>query len=288
VSQSVDELEARMAELSARVRAASREGDKAAARQLRAELREVSAAWEEALDREAEQDTEQDPEPPPRPDFPRPVATPPRVPPSAGVSLPIREQAHQALTLLGAPASPKLISAAHEAFLTGPIVTAKLGSLRRDEERSFNAQPHARPYYICAALTYDRLGPARGLLAVSTWALEQRIIGPLSPRTDFLTHAIHVAEQLQRIRADGRDPGLPAWRLLRRFAVNVPGADDGSDTPDPERVADRAAGEARVHADADATERREAADRARQRLPAVQQLFGAPRLGIAVASAEHG
>ncbi len=284
MSQSVDELEARMAELQARVRAASREGDKSAARQLRAELREVNAAWEEALDRE----TEQDLEPPPRPVLQPSAATPAPVHPSAGVSVPIREQAHQALTLLGAPASPKLISAAHEAFLTGPIVTAKLGSLRRDEERSFNAQPHARPYYICAALTYDRLGPARGLLAVSTWPLEQRIIGPLSPRTDFLTHAIHVAEQVQRIRTDGRDPGLPAWRLLRRFAVNVPGADDGSDTPDPERVADRAAGEARVHADADTTERREAADRARQRLPAVQQLFGAPRLGIAAAPAAHG
>ncbi|MEO3751834.1 hypothetical protein [Streptomyces sp. B6B3] len=281
MSQSVDELEARMADLRAQVREASRTGDKSARQRLRAELREVNAAWEDALDREA---GEADVAATRGPEPPRPTAS--AAPPS-GMSVPVREQAHQALTLLGAPASPKLISAAHEAFLTGPIVTTKLGSLRRDEERSFNAQPYARPYYVCAALTHDRLGPARGLLAVSTWPLERRIIGPLSPRVDFLTHAIRVAEEIQRVRADGRDPGAHAWRLLRRFAVNVPGADDGSDPPDPERVAERAAGEVRVHADADAAERREAAVRTRDQLPDVQQLFGAPRLGIAAAPAEH-
>ena len=95
--------------------------------------------------------------------------------------LPLREQVHQALTLLGAPAAPKLIIAVHEAFHVGELAPARLTSLRRDEERSFRSAPHSRPYYLCSALTADLLAPARGLLAVSTWPMATRVIGPLSP-----------------------------------------------------------------------------------------------------------
>jgi hypothetical protein len=81
---------------------------------------------------------------------------------------------HQALTLLGVPAAYRLITAVHDAFFGSVLPGARLTSLRRDEERSFRTMPHARPYYLCAALISDLLAPARGLLAVSTWPMERR------------------------------------------------------------------------------------------------------------------
>jgi len=164
--------------------------------------------------------------------------------------------------------------AVHDAFATGTLVAARLTSLRRDEERSFRAAPHARAYYLCAALTADLLGPARGLLAVSTWPLERRVIGPLSPRVDFLTAAIAVADAITRTP----DPGPEAMALLRRFAISIPGAlpSRGAAPPDPVpgRVTEAAHAELEVHAEHDQAQRREAAQRAAGQLDDAGQLFG--------------
>ncbi|MET8631645.1 hypothetical protein [Streptomyces sp. NPDC004680] len=284
--ESLEALEQRMADLRARLREATRAGDKGAASKARRELRAVEQAWNDALDAEADTALAEpaDSATGQRPDAPKFVARASR---SGGAVIPVREQVHQALTVLGANAAPKLISATHEAFFADAIVTTRLASLRRDEERSFAAQAHARPYYICAALTHDRLAPARGLLAVSTWPLEQRIVGPLGPRTDFLTQTIRVAEQIQRIQAAGEQPSDAAWRLLHRFAQNVPGAHEGFGAPDPERVIRAATAEFEVHAAQDASQRRAAAQRARN-LTDTQKLFGAPSLGLAGAADPTG
>ena len=166
-------------------------GDRDRAKGLRAELREAERQWDESLERlEAESAEPAGPEPL---GVAAPGSTPVRD--RRGALLPAREQVHQALTLLGGPAAPRLIVAVHDAFFAGSLPVARLTSMRRDEERSFRSAPYARPYYICAALTADLLAPARGLLAVSTWPMDRRIIGPLSPRVDFLTAAIRVAER---------------------------------------------------------------------------------------------
>jgi hypothetical protein len=184
--------------------------------------------------------------------------------------LPLREQVHQALTLLDVPAAPKLLSAVNEAFFAGLIPSARLTSLRRDEERSFRSAPFARPYYLCAALTAELLAPARGLLAVSTWPMDRRVIGPLSPRVNYLSAAIRVAESFLRIRS----PGPAAQRLLWRFAANIPGAADGARNMDPATVARAAQAELQVHADDDRAARTAAAGRARRQLDDAGQLFG--------------
>jgi hypothetical protein len=196
-----------------------------------------------------------------------------------GQLLPIREQVHQALTLIGVPAAPRLIVAVQDAFFSGPLVAARLTSLRRDEERSFRSAPYARAYYLCAALTADLLAPARGLLAVSTWPLEQRVIGPLSPRVDYLSAAIAVAEGVRRIPGPSGD----AHRLLWRFAVNIPGAQPGGGNADPALVAQAALAELEVHREADAAHRQAAAARARDQLDDAGQLFGG-RLHLAARS----
>ncbi|MFF1416767.1 hypothetical protein [Streptomyces sp. NPDC058280] len=274
MAASLEELEARMVEYRTAIREASRRGEKDQVRRLRGQLRAVGDEYGRLVD-EAEELGAPDEAHVAGSGSPLAGSSPP-----TRASAPIREQAHQALTILGAPAGPKLIAATHEAFLSETVVTTRLGSLRRDEERSFAAQPFARPYYICPALTYDRLTPVRGLLAVSTWPLEQRVVGPLGPRVDFLTHARSIGRQVSRIQEADHQPTLPAWALLRRFALNIPGAYEGYGRPDASRVVEAAEAEASVHADADNTTRKAAAARAREQLtdPA-RLLFGATRVG---------
>jgi hypothetical protein len=254
VTSAAEALERRIDELRAAVRKAVTAGERDRARELRAELRKTERQWEDALDDLAEQAD-------------RPVKPVPR---QTGPLLPLREQVHQALTLLGAPAAPKLIIAVHEAFHVGEMVPARLTSLRRDEERSFRSAPHSRPYYLCSALTADLLAPARGLLAVSTWPMATRVIGPLSPRVDFLTSAIRLAEHLGR----STQPGLAARRLLWRFAASIPGAAASADAMTPAAVADAAGAELEIHLDTDRSYREAAAKRATDQLDDVEQLFG--------------
>ncbi len=304
MEDSIEVLERRIERLRVAVRRALIGGDRSRARALRAELREAESAWDAALARlEADSPEQEDAQAgharraghagraPMRSDVApavsgamsgvSPHATEPPMGPSGGL-LPLREQVHQALTLLTVPAAPRLVTATHEAFFATKIVAARLTSLRRDEERSFRTAPYARPYYVCAALTAELLAPARGLLAVSTWPVERRVIGPLSPRVDFLTAAIQVAEGILRLPA----PGEAAMRLLWRFAANIPGAAERREAVDPRTVADAARAEREVHAQADQEVRHAAAARVRQRLDDAQQLFGSrlqanPRTGTA-------
>jgi hypothetical protein len=262
-------LERRIEELRGSVRRAVVDGDRARARALRSELREAERAWDEALDvLETERSAAGD--------GVSGQAAGPALAASglsgaaAGPLLPVREQVHQALTLICVPAAPKLISAVHEAFFAGSIPGARLTSLRRDEERSFRSAPFARPYYVCAALTADLLAPARGLLAVSTWPLAQRVIGPLSLRVDYLTAAIRVAERVLRVPS----PEPAAVRLLWRFAANIPGAAPSTNAMDPATVAHAARTEAGIHEASDRAARAAAADRAARQLGDAEQMFG--------------
>jgi len=262
VAESIEKLEQRIDRLRTELRRAAMSGDRSRASALRAELRKAERDWEDALE-DIEERTS-------------PVEVAPVTRRPAGPLLPIREQVHQSLTLLTVPAAPKLIVAVHQAFFAGEILGTRLTSLRRDEERSFSTAPFARPYYICSALTADYLSAARGLLAVSTWPVARRMIGPLSPRVDFLTAAMAVAEHVGRIP----EAGPAATRLLWQFAANIPGAAEGFDAMKPETVARAAEAELEIHQDADRSTRESAARRARRQLSDVEQLFGS-RLGMA-------
>ncbi|GAA3697541.1 hypothetical protein GCM10022224_074290 [Nonomuraea antimicrobica] len=260
MSDRLDDLERRIDELRAGVRKAMRVRDGATARVLRAELRSAERAWDALVSGERQ---------------PGPAADQPRL-------VTVREQVHQGLRLLGATAQPRLVVAVGDAFFGGTVRSGQLTSLRRDEERSFRSSPFGRPYYLCAALT-DRLSPARGLLTLSTWPLERRVVGPLSPRVDFLTCAIAVAEHCgehfpEEPQEDEADDGR-ATRLLVRMARNIPGATDGAlGPPDPVRVVEAARAELRVHADRDTRDRAELAERAAAQLGEVSRLFGAATL----------
>ena len=267
MAETIEALERRIDELRVAVRGAVLSGDPALAMTRRAELKRAEQAWEDAL---AAATVSAAPEP----------ASPAAGPAEPGSLLPLREQVYEALSLLQVPAAPKLIATVHEAFFGSTFPTTRVTSLKRDEERSFRTAPFARPYYICAALSADYLSPSRGLLAVSTWPMERRVIGSLSPRVDFLTAAIRVADAIERIPT----PPVTARRLLQRFAASIPGATPipggalaaaRADQVRPDVVRQAADAELSVHADADSRMRREAADRARRQLADAEQLFGA-------------
>ena len=274
MAETIEALERRIDELRVAVRQAVLAGDRALAVRQRSALTSAERAWEDALEEAAAAQT--DPSAPAGPVAQGRVAQgkvaqvrtaePPARP---GSLLPLREQVYEALSLLQVPAAPKLIATVHEAFFGATFPTTRVTSLKRDEERSFRTAPFARPYYICAALSADYLAPSRGLLAVSTWPLELRVIGSLSPRVDFLTAAIRVAEAIERIP----EPPAAARRLLQRFAASVSGAISPGGGADPAAVREAAGAELTVHREADAKARRAAADRARG-LQHAEQLFG--------------
>jgi hypothetical protein len=270
VAEGIEALERRIEGLRVAVREAVLAGDSARGKTLRAALKEADKAWEAAL-AEAEMSRARvpgsDPADRDSPDSAEGESASDRVLPSL---LPLREQVYEALSLLQVPASPRLIATVHEAFFAATFSTVRLTSLRRDEERSFRTAPFTRPYYICAALTADFLSASRALLAVSTWPMDRRVIGSLSPRVDFLTAAIRVAEAIERIPA----PVPAARRLLWRFAAGIPGAAHGPGSVDPQMVRSAAEAELAVHIDADTRTRHEAAERARRQLGDVEQLFG--------------
>jgi hypothetical protein len=275
VAETIEALERRIDELRITVREAVLAGDPTLASAQRAQLKRAEQAWEDALVAQA----------------PRAAAErqPVRVP--SGSLLPLREQVYEALSLLQVPAAPKLIATVHEAFFGATFPTTRVTSLKRDEERSFRAAPFARPFYICAALSVDYLSPSRGLLAVSTWPMERRVIGSLSPRVDFLTAAIHVADAIERIPT----PPLTARQLLQRFAASIPGAAPvsgmlASASPDqikPDVVRQAAQAELAVHSAADTRLRKAAADRARKQLGDAEQFFGTT-IGVAAGSRAVG
>ena len=263
MAETIEALERRIDELRVAVREAVLAGDPALESARRTDLRQAEQAWEDALTRAAAPQAQQ---------LQMPIqAQPPPGP--QGSLLPLREQVYEALSLLQVPAAPKLIATVHEAFFGSTFPTTRVTSLKRDEERSFRSAPFARPYYICAALSADYLSPSRGLLAVSTWPMEKRVIGSLSPRVDFLTAAIRVADAIERIPT----PPTTARQLLQRFAGNIPGATQPLASPAqvrPDVVRQAAEAELAVHEEVDARIRKDAADRAMRQLSDAEKLFG--------------
>ena len=115
MDQSVEALERRIERLRVAVREAVLAGYREHARALRAELGQAERAWDDALEQAAAEAAPTLSGPSPRP---RPSRTPSplRVP-----LLPLREQVHQALSLLTVPAAPRLIATVHEAFFAAHV-----------------------------------------------------------------------------------------------------------------------------------------------------------------------
>jgi len=196
---------------------------------------------------------------------------------SAGSAPPIREQVIAVLGLLGSPSPVALVRDVSAARFGEIIQPSRLASLRRDEQRSWQAaqrgttRSQARPTYVTPALTYDRFAPMRGVLALSSWSLEARLIGPTSPRADLLRVIARLCDEADHA---GDAPWTPDLRrLLWKFTRTIAGAISADDELTNSRLRDAAQRELGQITDADKAERSGAAERAR-RLDPEEQLFG--------------
>jgi hypothetical protein len=205
----LDSVAARISELRAATRQALISGDQGRTLEIQGQLRSTESAWHALIATVP---------------APANVFGHAEVPTGAGAgfALPAREMVHRVLTLIGVPARPVLIQHIHRALFPGDLTSSSFTSLRRDEERSYNlAKGPRRPYYIVPALSTDDLTPMRGLLALSTWTPEKRVVGPLSDLTDYLSTASAVAYAVMRLEAAEHDPEHPAWHLLEGVASGL-------------------------------------------------------------------
>lgn len=184
-----------------------------------------------------------------------------------------RQAVTAALAEIGVPCRARLVADYAEARFGERIEPRTFAGLRRDERRAW-AKSSARPTYVVPALEGRFYQPIRGLLALSDWPLEQRLVGPWSERTDHLAATAQLARQLAWL--NDRDLAV-AQRLapiVAGMARSIPGAVDGTEL-DAVRVEEAAKAERGVLASRDDTWRNEAASRAREQLTKEQMLWGA-------------
>jgi hypothetical protein len=174
---------------------------------------------------------------------------------------PLRELALDALDDLGVPAAPALVADLTAALTGNRPSPSRFASLRRDEENAARRNLAARPAWILPAISAVELTAIPRLLTSSTWALERRIIGSRSMRTDNLRIATNLARRLAHLRDIGAAEAKGVERLLFSFARSIPGASDTGQPIDPKRVTDAAQAELKMLDDADFAERQSAAAR---------------------------
>lgn len=188
-------------------------------------------------------------------------------------STPLRDQIVTVLRLLARPSSIRLVADVARARFGEAIPTGRIASLRRDEERSWSRAPGARPDYIVPALSSDRFAPMRAEVALASWPLEIRIVGPASPRVDMLKVLCRLADESGRHLDSQWTRGLEP--VIWRLAATVPNAIEPEGALDLSVIRLAATYELQQLEQDDARERQDAADRAKTYLDDQAQLFGA-------------
>lgn len=195
-----------------------------------------------------------------------PIRRAPRVTGSA------RQIVTSALAEIGVPARARLVADYAEARFDERIESRALSALRRDERRAWGSSS-SRPTYVVPALEGRFFQPIRGLLALSDWPIERRLVGPWSERTDHLVATAQLARQLAWLNERDRDVAQRLAPVVASMARSIPGALDGLEV-DTARVEAAAEAERAELAARDEPWREEAAARARQQLSQEQQLWG--------------
>lgn len=183
-----------------------------------------------------------------------------------------RQAVTEALAEIAVPCRARILADYVEARSGERIDSRAFASLRRDERVAWG-KGSARPVFIVPALEGRFFQPVRGLLSLSDWPLERRVIGPWSERADHLAATAQLARQLAWL--SGRDAAV-AQRLapvVAGMARSIPGAVDAEEV-DTARVEAAAEAEHAALAKRDGPWRKEAAARARAQLSEEQQLWG--------------
>jgi hypothetical protein len=190
-----------------------------------------------------------------------------------------------ALAEIGVPSRARLVADYAEARFGERVEPRAFAALRRDERRAWG-KGSARPTYVVPALEGRFYQPIRGLLALSDWPLERRLIGPWSERADHLAATAQLARQLAWLNNRDQDGAERLAPVVAGMALSIPGAMDGAGV-DTARVEDAAEAERAGLFARDDPWRREAAARAREQLIDEQQLWGA-NVGVAGEDPQEG
>ena len=187
-----------------------------------------------------------------------------------------------ALSELGAPSSPKLLSTYAAARFGAQVRPSSLASVRRDERRAWRSPRSERPVYLAPALEASRFTPLRGFLTLTDWDLDRRIMGPRSARVDYLRATREVARHYKWLTETGADPKAVdrMAHLVGDLARTLPDVGDAEGRPVAEDVERAVTAELSLLEPDDLAYRGAAADRARKQLDGEQQTWGAAPLGV--------
>lgn len=183
---------------------------------------------------------------------------------------PIREVVLDLLDELEVPVNPRMISDYCLATLHINIPATRFGSLRRDEERAYQRDPHARPAWVVPAINAIGLSAIPRLVASSAWEPKRRLIGARTLRTN------HLKVLLALIRKANQAPeetGKSLMLMVSRFATWVP----ASTKTDFQGIGAAATAELKMIEEEDDKQRQTAADQL-AKLPTQFQLWGRPSL----------
>jgi hypothetical protein len=183
-----------------------------------------------------------------------------------------RQTITAALSEIGVPAKARLVADYAEARFGDRVDTRGFSALRRDERRAW-ASSSPRPTYIVPALEGRFFQPIRGLLALSDWPIERRLMGPWSERTDHLAATAQMARQLAWLSERDRAVAVGLASVVAGMARSVPGALDGPHV-DTARVEAAVEAELAEFEELDKPWRSESAARARKQLSPEEQLWG--------------
>jgi hypothetical protein len=178
--------------------------------------------------------------------------------------LPKRDALVLTLEKIGATSPPARVAAIVRTLFGLVISTSQFASFRKGDERSYRRAPRNRVYLVPALSAAD-LSAMAGMVALSSWAIERRIIGGYSQRADALRGIL----KAYSIYQDTKDSDSAA--IIRIIARELPSI--GQYAPDIDAMGKAAAADLSEFAMRDEEERRAAATRLAH-LDPMTQLFG--------------
>jgi len=181
-----------------------------------------------------------------------------------------RELVASALEKLGCPSPPATVSTVIRHLFDVDVAASQFASFRKGDERAWHKGKRDKPLIVPALNAFDLSARPR-TVALSTWPLENRIMGSLSDRADAF-RAILAADGFWR--REGKD----VWReLMVIFARDFRFAPPDSKGTDKEAITISALAKQSLDQiqGQDMTDRRKAAERA-SRMSEEWQMFGRP------------
>ncbi len=187
-----------------------------------------------------------------------------KVPDETPAQMPKRDALVLALEKVGVASPPARVAAIVRAIYGSVISTSQFASFRKGDERSYRRAPRNRVYLVPALSAAD-LSAMAGMVSLSSWAIERRIIGGYSQRVDALRGIL----KAYSIYQDTKDTDSAA--IVRIIARELPSI--GQYAPNIDAVGKAAAADLSELAMRDEEERRAAATRIAH-LDPTTQMFG--------------